>query len=557
MIYDVAIVGAGPCGLAAAARLRESTPAALFTDDEHARYWRRFNRKESIEKERKSGKQNSRGAASSEREPSGRSMIVLDAHSDQWMSAWKEKFQHLEISQLRSPLFFHPDPRDRDGLLAFSHFHDRTGELQEIHNVVGREVSKHRTKKKRDKKVARHLRVDDRDRVDYFTPSSQLFEDFCDDIVCRYRLRNLIVQGRVQIIEYGHVGSKIDPQLFALTTDEGMMFSKTVVLAIGPGSKPSIPRNCQLRLEREQGSLCHCFDTTGPSCLPDHVLRKIREGQSTGVVVVGGGLTSAQIADLALRGGVKKVWLLLRGKYKVKHFDVDLEWVSKVRNQQMSVFWSADSDEERFDMLKEARNGGSITPLYDKILRRHVASGRLEILTDTHIEEGIWCGASETWSIGLSSSSDQEISLPRVDHVIYATGSAPNIHDVACMQRINENYPIDAIGGLPKITEDLMWHEDIPLFLTGGLAGLRLGPGAGNLAGARQGAERIAWKIDELLGTSQGGPLKAEQVNNDLPRPSATSIPQTRAALLKDRNEFTGSFANQFEALSMQDEEVV
>lgn len=150
MIYDVAIVGAGPCGLAAAARLRESTPAALFTDDEHARYWRRFNRRETIEKERK-GKQKSRDAASSGREPPGRSMIVLDAHSDQWMSAWKEKFQHLEISQLRSPLFFHPDPRDRDGLLAFSHFHDRTGELQEIHNVVGREVSKHRTKKKRDK----------------------------------------------------------------------------------------------------------------------------------------------------------------------------------------------------------------------------------------------------------------------------------------------------------------------------------------------------------------------------------------------------------------------
>jgi hypothetical protein len=100
-------------------------------------------------------------------------------------------------------------------------------------------------------------------------------------------------------------------------------------------------------------------------------------------------------------------------------------------------------------------------------------------------------------------------------------------------------------------------HEDIPLFLTGGLAGLRLGPGAGNLAGARQGAERIAWKIDELLGTSQGGSLNAEQVNNDSPRQSATNTPHTRAALFKDNNEFTGSFANQFEALSMQDEEVV
>ena len=32
-IYDVIIVGAGPCGLAVAARLRERTPSALFTDD--------------------------------------------------------------------------------------------------------------------------------------------------------------------------------------------------------------------------------------------------------------------------------------------------------------------------------------------------------------------------------------------------------------------------------------------------------------------------------------------------------------------------------------------
>ncbi|KIW20032.1 hypothetical protein PV08_00607 [Exophiala spinifera] len=554
MIYDVAIIGAGPCGLAAAARLREATPSALFTDDEHERYWRRFKRTETIESEKKKRRRKASSASIlSEPELPSRSMVVLDGHSNQWMSAWKERFKHLQIDHLRSPLFFHPDPRDRDGLLGYSHFHDRAGELREIHNVVGRELSKHRTKKKRDKKVARHLRIDDRDRVDYFTPSTRLFDDFCQDIIHRYQLQDLIVQAQVQNIEYGDVGSVTDPKLFALTTDRGTIFSKTVVLAVGPGAKPKIPSDCQLRLDMHRGSVCHCFEAIGSSCMPEHVSRKINERQPTSVVVVGGGLTSAQIADLLLSRGVTKVFLLLRGKYKLKHFDVDLEWVSKVRNQQMAVFWSADTDEERFEMLKMARNGGSITPSYDKILKKHVANGVLRIVPHTCIEDGTWCCRSQTWTLWLSSASDSESVLSGIDHVIYATGAAPNINNVSCMQRMLTEYPVESINGLARVTDDLMWQDDVPLFLTGGLAGLRLGPGAANLAGARQGAERIAWKIDEILGRP-----KAEAEGDGSESGSASTLEHralpgrpSRASLSKDRSEFTGSFNNQFEALSI------
>jgi hypothetical protein len=67
------------------------------------------------------------------------------------------------------------------------------------------------------------------------------------------------------------------------------------------------------------------------------------------------------------------------------------------------------------------------------------------------------------------------------------------------MQTIQEQHPIKTIGGLPCLNDDLMWNDDVPLFITGRFAGLRLGPGAPNLVGARVGAERIAWNVEDVL----------------------------------------------------------
>lgn len=66
------------------------------------------------------------------------------------MSAWDKKFKDLKISHLRSPMFFHPDPRDRDGLLGFAYKDGRPkeGELREIKGVVGKGLSKYQRKQK-------------------------------------------------------------------------------------------------------------------------------------------------------------------------------------------------------------------------------------------------------------------------------------------------------------------------------------------------------------------------------------------------------------------------
>lgn len=75
-------------------------------------------------------------------------MLVLDSSGDRWMAKWRRLFRALEIRHLRSPMFFHPDPRDRDALRAFAHAEGRCEELVEITGCVGKEISKHARKKR-------------------------------------------------------------------------------------------------------------------------------------------------------------------------------------------------------------------------------------------------------------------------------------------------------------------------------------------------------------------------------------------------------------------------
>ncbi|KAL1968356.1 hypothetical protein VTN77DRAFT_1885 [Rasamsonia byssochlamydoides] len=170
-IYDVIIIGAGPCGLAVAARLQEETPSAIFTDEEHQRYhWirkhsgrmalvRAHNRKMSVKAHRYVGLDEREGChckmgpavnGDANSEVSSRlSTLVLDSSGDRWMERWNRAFRSLEIDHLRSPMFFHVDPGDRDGLLAYARETGREGELCEISGCVGHELSKHKRKKMR------------------------------------------------------------------------------------------------------------------------------------------------------------------------------------------------------------------------------------------------------------------------------------------------------------------------------------------------------------------------------------------------------------------------
>lgn len=247
-------------------------------------------------------------------------------------------------------MFFHPDPGDRDALLAFAHERERTGELEEIVGCVGKELSKHKRKMRRREmcggkcsgsggggggsgsgrtsQAMAPCTVDERDRKDYFTPSRGMFGDFVGGVVGRYGLgggskegdgEGVVREERVEDVKYGVVpqfsaegGSE---KLFTVRSSGGVHYAKAVVLAVGPGNAPCIPAPFGGTGMKHEAA-CHALTLRGDCGLPKALKAKVAAGKRTNVLVVGGGLTSAQVGDLVLKQGVTKVWHLMRGTLK-------------------------------------------------------------------------------------------------------------------------------------------------------------------------------------------------------------------------------------------------
>lgn len=120
------------------------------------------------------------------------------------------------------------------------------------------------------------------------------------------------------------------------------------------------------------------------------------------------------------------------------------------------------------------------------------------------MESREWNPSTKQWSVKLTSTYDPAPELPPIDYIYFATGIQTDHHTLPFLDTINRDYPIPSAGGFPCITDDMMWRPDLPLFVNGRLAALRLGPGAPNLIGARVGAERIVWSVQELLDEKKG-----------------------------------------------------
>ena len=344
--------------------------------------------------------------------------------------------------------------------------------------------------------------INNRDHYDYYRPSQSLFCDHCDSVAKRYDLMNgLVHKETLEDLDYDAIkGVSInDEKLFTVTSNKSIYYARIVILATGPASKPQIPM-CPSMQGCRLSQACHSMDITK---IPEDIIKsRISAKRPTNILVVGGGLTSAQIADLAIRQGVTKVWHIMRGPVKLKHFDVSLEWMGKYKNTEHARFWLADSDEERLNIINEARQGGSMTYVFYKILQKHIAAGTLDLRTHTNLVDAKFEGPEGNgyWKITTEPPIED---MPPIDYIYFATGMKTDLMTLPYLQTLLQKYPIQDCGGLPCLTEDLTWSDDVPLFMAGKLSSLQIGPAAPNIGGAKLCAERIAWAIEDMAKTQK------------------------------------------------------
>lgn len=156
----------------------------------------------------------------------------------------------------------------------------------------------------------------------------------------------------------------------------------------------------------------------------------------------------------------------------------------------------------RAEAILKARNGGSVTPAYDRVSSTYIAQGRMVRCENMVVVDKKWDAVSKTWSV--TTEPEVEGGVPPIDFIYYATGAKADVASLPVMQQMMEEFPIPTVNGLPCLTDELQWTKEIPLFMAGRFAALRLGPGAANLEGARTGAERIVCRLQEYLEEKDG-----------------------------------------------------
>ncbi|CUM64916.1 uncharacterized protein PRCAT00002534001 [Priceomyces carsonii] len=538
--FEVIIVGGGTCGLAIATRLCEKLAGAIYTEDEHQRFhWLkgRQNRVNLINKNISSNRSfqspDKRRTYSLSKTFLPEDILVIDKVSNRFMGQWDNQFSSCQIPFLRSPMFFHPDPANVDGLVSFAHEKGKEGPefLREIDNVVGKEYSKHQMKKRRSKRKGLSkvpvpsngnthdkeglIDINMRDWKDYYRPSTSLFKSFCVDLIEKYNLNLRIQKGEVIEMSYRNInviGTEQSGTGFIIKTSSGKIYGcKICIAAHGHEGEINYPAHFgDPRFPEGSCHTTHIFsrEVNFPN---ERLLLKVKIKEPTNLVIVGGGLTSAQLVDVAIKSGVQQVYLILRGPLKIKHFDFHLDWVTKYKNVKKSAFYIRESDEERFEMIQNARQGGSVNPEYYNILKSYVKKGRLKIFDHTLIETQNWDDNNKVWHLGLRTNVKSKwnpepvrnyYELSSMDYIVYATGIKANIECLPLFKNILKEYEIPIVEGFPCLTDNLQWNNVIPLYILGKYASLKIGPSSANLDGARLGAERIGWLLQELK--SQG-----------------------------------------------------
>jgi hypothetical protein len=473
--YDVCIVGAGPHALSVLSALH--TPVASLSEQQHTR--------------RRRG---SRSKVRSEEVPRRPSVLVMDP-SGEWLHEWSERFAALDIAFLRSPSWAHPDAFSREALVEFARREERLEELRAV------DLS------------ASTLHGSPDVEAGYFSlPGTALFGDFCAELA--RSLPHTLVRGRV--MDIASASDTYELTVHTANTErccdqpgckkdlsESRYHAKHVVLALGASGPPNIPRAFAGLASQTEGAarprVVHTSDWRN--------LAFVGTDSADTVLVIGGGLSAAQAALLAVKRGARKTILCSRRPLVSRHYDIPLEFMDRRISNKWKE-WHFLAGAERAAYIKRERGGGSVPPDYLEALDDAVLDGRLEVVVNS-VRSATGPGEAKKevtatkWE-GVRVIFDDDSTL-EASQVVLATGGTQDSLKLPLVAALAERFRLPLREGLPLVDQDLLWHDGISV--VGALAAGQLGPDAGNLTGARRAATMCADTIGVFDDLREGGAI--------------------------------------------------
>ena len=476
---------------------------------------------------------------------------VVDGSSARWLARWDRYFSAFAIPRLRSPVFHHPDPTDGLALRAYAAERGREGELTPIDAFFDNK-SAYKVKGRSGQTQQWNNEVH---RDSFVLPSAPLFTDFCQHVVATYDLDHVLNHGKVVDIrpifhakeeranedKGGRVSHyEVDYQVLTRSSedddDEAIVTVETesVVLAIGLTNRFSIP-SCVASLEESEyprERVRHAYDVHfPPSMCRNPGEKKTKAGGSllsfvrgSHILVVGGGLTAAHIANLALARGVDHVTIVTRSYILTRQFDVPIDWVGTFKAANMARLLSMNY-EERLDEIHEVRAGGSIPPVYVEAMKAACKEGKLTLVENAQVDSLAYDPETDRFSADLGSYLDSTPSygpdgpvVEGIHSVVLATGAIEHLETEPLVRSLwaeRERLGLETVEGIPVLTPALEWGENTNIFVAGGYATLELGPWSHNLSGARSSAKRIAPRIRSILHSFLAPPCVDHQSDGD------------------------------------------
>ncbi len=298
----------------------------------------------------------------------------------------------------------------------------------------------------------------------YGRPALLLFNRHCEEVVRRNRLDAVRITGEAS-------GLKLAPGGFEVAYGGGYLHTRRVLLAIGMSDQPCWP--AWTEAARSAGARVHHVLDAG------FARRKLSGWKRA--IVVGGGLSGAQVALALAKERPGSVTLVARRSLEVHLFDSEPSWQGQ---NFMRSFASEPDPERRREIITAERHRGSLTPEAMRDVDAASASGALRVI---RAEDELEVKGRARGRLVAFRAGGEEL---RADLVILATGFDRKRPGGPWLDRAVEELRLP-VGpcGFPVVSPGLEWRPG--LYVTGPLAELELGPVARNISGAHRAAARL------------------------------------------------------------------